>query len=103
MIFRQLFDSDTATYTYLLACETTREGLLIDPVYECHLRDLALLRELDVKLDAGGPVTGLVRVAVEFGDGAVFGDIGESDALCLDTDQYNVASDVQDCNMVYLY
>lgn len=52
MIFRQLFDSQTSTYTYLLADEESREALLIDTVYEQHLRDLALLRELKLQLRA---------------------------------------------------
>lgn len=50
MIFRQLFDSETWTYTYLLADPFTNEALLIDTVFEKHLRDLALLRELGLKL-----------------------------------------------------
>lgn len=32
MIFRQLFEADTCTYTYLLGCERTRKAMLIDPV-----------------------------------------------------------------------
>ncbi len=32
MIFKQLFESDTSTYTYLLGCERTRKAVLIDPV-----------------------------------------------------------------------
>ena len=50
MIFRQLFDSDTWTYTYLLADPATNDALLIDTVFEKHQRDLALLRELGLKL-----------------------------------------------------
>ncbi len=50
MIFRQLFDSETWTYSYLLADRSTGEALLIDSVFEKHLRDLALLRELGLKL-----------------------------------------------------
>jgi glyoxylase-like metal-dependent hydrolase (beta-lactamase superfamily II) len=53
MIFRQLFDSESSTYTYLLADRATGEALLIDTVYEQHLRDLALLRELGLKLQPG--------------------------------------------------
>ena len=52
MIFRQLFDPVSSTYTYLLADPGTREALLIDPVFEQVRRDLALLRELDLKLVA---------------------------------------------------
>jgi sulfur dioxygenase len=50
VIFRQLFDHVSNTYTYLLADERTREAVLIDTVYEQHQRDAALLRELDLKL-----------------------------------------------------
>ncbi len=50
MIYRQLFDSETWTYTYLLADRSTGEALLIDTVFEKHLRDLALLRELGLNL-----------------------------------------------------
>lgn len=50
LIFRQLFDADSATYTYLLADPDTKEAVLIDPVFEQHLRDRALLEELDLHL-----------------------------------------------------
>jgi sulfur dioxygenase len=50
MIFRQLFDADSCTYTYLLADEATREALLIDPVREQVERDLEFIAELDLKL-----------------------------------------------------
>ena len=52
MIFRQLFDSTSSTYTYLVADEATRRALLVDPVFEQHGRDKALLRELDLELMA---------------------------------------------------
>lgn len=50
MLFRQLFDPESSTYTYLLADPGTREALLIDPVREQAERDLALLRELELRL-----------------------------------------------------
>lgn len=50
MIFRQLFDQGSSTYSYLLADERTREAVLIDPVFEQHTRDAALIRELGLKL-----------------------------------------------------
>jgi len=50
MIFRQLFDAESSTFSYLLADPETREALLIDCVFEQHLRDLALLRELGLTL-----------------------------------------------------
>ena len=50
MIFRQLFDNSSSTYTYLLADESSREAIVIDSVFEQSTRDLALIRELDLKL-----------------------------------------------------
>ena len=50
MIFRQLLDPETSTYTYLLADEDTREALLIDTVYEQSERDATILRELNFSL-----------------------------------------------------
>jgi len=50
MIFRQLFDYETWTYTYLLADEQTREAVLVDSVKEQVERDLKLLSELELKL-----------------------------------------------------
>jgi sulfur dioxygenase len=50
MIFRQLFDPQSSTYTYLLADAGSREALLIDPVFEQARRDAALLEELGLKL-----------------------------------------------------
>ena len=50
MIFRQLFDSETWTYTYLLADAQTKDALFIDTVFEQHQRDLALVRELGLTL-----------------------------------------------------
>lgn len=50
MLFRQLFDLESSTYTYLLADETTREAVLIDPVIENVDRELALLGELELSL-----------------------------------------------------
>ena len=50
VIFRQLFDRQSCTYTYLLADEKSREGVFIDSVWECGHRDGSLLQELDIKL-----------------------------------------------------
>ena len=50
MIFRQLFDHTSHTYTYLLAERHGGEALLIDPVLENTARYVRLLEELDVKL-----------------------------------------------------
>src|SRR6476469_6548653 len=50
MIFRQLFDSTSGTYTYLLASRHGGEALIIDPVLERIDRYCQLLRELDLRL-----------------------------------------------------
>jgi sulfur dioxygenase len=50
MIFRQLFDSASGTYTYILASRPGGEALIIDPVLEKVERYLQLIRELDLKL-----------------------------------------------------
>jgi hypothetical protein len=50
LLFRQLLDPETSTWSYLLADRETREAVLIDAVLEQLERDLALLRELDLTL-----------------------------------------------------
>ncbi len=50
MIFRQLFDNVSSTYTYLIAARAGGEALLIDPVKEHVATYTRLLNELDVKL-----------------------------------------------------
>jgi sulfur dioxygenase len=50
MIFRQLFEPVSSTYTYLIACDEAREAVLIDPVLETVDRDLALVNELGLTL-----------------------------------------------------
>jgi len=50
MIFRQLFDQTSGTYSYLLASRRGGEALIIDPVLEKVDRYLQLVRELDLKL-----------------------------------------------------
>ena len=50
MIFRQLFDQTSGTYSYLLASRRGGEAMIIDPVIEKVDRYLALVKELDLKL-----------------------------------------------------
>jgi len=52
LLFRQLFDAETGTFTYLLADGPSRQGVLIDSVFERHDRDLSLIRELGIALVA---------------------------------------------------
>ena len=50
LIFHQLFESESSTYTYLLADKKTREAVLIDPVLETVDRDFKLVTDLNLKL-----------------------------------------------------
>jgi len=50
LVFRQLFDPTSSTYTYLLGCSTSKEAVLIDSVFEQVRRDAALIEELGLKL-----------------------------------------------------
>ena len=50
MIFRQIFDSSSSTYTYLISSGKGREALIIDPVLEKVDQYLKLLNELELKL-----------------------------------------------------
>lgn len=52
MIFKQLFESSSSTYTYLISDPTTRDAVLIDPVRETVQRDMQILKELDLHLKA---------------------------------------------------
>ena len=50
MLFHQLFDKSSSTYTYLIASAKGREALIIDPVLENIDQYIKLLNELDLKL-----------------------------------------------------
>ena len=50
MIFRQVFDNKSSTYTYLIASAKGREAVIIDPVIENIESYIKLLQELDLKL-----------------------------------------------------
>ncbi|MBN8900982.1 MAG: MBL fold metallo-hydrolase, partial [Rhodospirillales bacterium] len=50
MIFRQLFDATSGTYTYVLASRRGGEALIIDPVVERVDQYLRLIRDLDLRL-----------------------------------------------------
>ena len=50
MIFKQVFDQKSSTYTYLIASARGREALIIDPVLENVDTYIKLLKELDLKL-----------------------------------------------------
>jgi len=80
MIFRQLFDPTSSTYTYLLG--DSGEALLIDSVYEQVPRDMALLQELGLKLLAtldthvhADHVTGAWRLHERCGSGIALAEV----------------------------
>ncbi|MFA7497003.1 MAG: MBL fold metallo-hydrolase [Acidithiobacillus sp.] len=50
MIFRQLFEAESSTYTYLFACPRTGQAVLLDPVLETLDRDLQMLQTLNLQL-----------------------------------------------------
>ena len=50
MIFRQMFDSDSSTYTYLISSRHGGEALIIDPVLEKTDSYIRLLEQLDLRL-----------------------------------------------------
>ena len=50
MIFKQVFDTKSSTYTYIIASAKGREALIIDPVIENVESYISLLNELDLKL-----------------------------------------------------
>jgi glyoxylase-like metal-dependent hydrolase (beta-lactamase superfamily II) len=50
MIFKQVFDTKTSTYTYLIASAKGREAVIIDPVLENVDDYIGLLKEFDLKL-----------------------------------------------------
>lgn len=52
LIFRQMFDPTSSTYSYLLADLASREAVLVDPVFEQVTREVALIEELGLRLRA---------------------------------------------------
>ncbi|MFN7904372.1 MAG: MBL fold metallo-hydrolase [Pseudobdellovibrionaceae bacterium] len=50
IIFHQLFEAESSTYTYIIADKKTKEAAIIDPVLETVDRDLKLIEELGLKL-----------------------------------------------------
>jgi len=50
MLFKQLFENESSTYTYLISCQEKQEVILIDPVLETITRDLKILESMNLKL-----------------------------------------------------
>lgn len=52
MIFKQLLEADSSTYTYLIGCPETGQAILVDPVIDTVERDLQILKDLGLTLFA---------------------------------------------------
>ncbi len=90
MLFRQLFDRDSFTYTYLLADENTRDAVLIDPVLENVDMYVGLLGDLGLTLSCGidthvhaDHITALGALRSQLGCTTYIGNIGDID--CADS------------------
>ena len=88
VVFRQLFDPQSSTYTYLLADEDTREAVLIDPVFEQVRRDSALIEELGARLVAtlethvhADHVTGAWLLKLRFGSKIMLAAAGGAEGV----------------------
>jgi sulfur dioxygenase len=51
ILFYQLFENETSTFTYIIADKSTGDAAIIDPVLETADRDLQLIKELNLKLN----------------------------------------------------
>src|SRR5690349_12926635 len=86
MIFRQLFEPESSTYTYLLGCAQTGAAVLIDPVIDTAERDLDLVQELGLTLTCtvethihADHVTGAGRLRALVGSKAGFPEASGAD------------------------
>ncbi|MGE3727826.1 MAG: MBL fold metallo-hydrolase [Candidatus Sericytochromatia bacterium] len=75
MIFRQMFDAESSTYTYLIGDEQSREAALIDSVQEQAERDTKVLKELGLTLKYllethvhADHITGVTRLKAQFAE-----------------------------------
>ena len=88
MIFRQVFDNKSSTYTYLIASAKGREAVIIDPVIENVESYIKLLNELDLKLVKvidthihADHVTGASKLKQETNSSTLMGEQTPADAV----------------------
>ena len=88
MIFKQLFDNKSSTYTYIISSGKGREALIIDPVIEDTSQYLKLLKELDLKLVKvidthihADHISGLNELSIETSCSKIMGEQSKSEVL----------------------
>ena len=88
MILKQLFDTASSTYTYLIASKKGREALIIDPVLENVETYIHLLKELDLKLVKvidthihADHITGASKLKVQTNCTTIMGEQTPADAV----------------------
>lgn len=100
MIFRQMYDAETSTYTYLLGDEKTKEAVLIDSVLEQTDRDKKIIKELGLNLKYlmethvhADHITGITKLKEEFPNAksVLFNDSGNisSDIYSNENDEFS--------------
>ncbi len=102
LIFRQLFEPISSTYTYILGDSESKEALIIDPVQETMERDLQILSELHLNLKvilethihadhitSSGPLREKTGAAIFVGAGT---DLTTADRLLKDGESFNWGS-----------
>ena len=88
MLFRQFFDSESSTYSYLLASDSGHEALLIDPVIDKVDMYLKLVEQLDARLvraidthTHADHITGLRKLREKTGCITVMGEQTKADCV----------------------
>ena len=88
MIFKQLFDNKSSTYTYIISSGKGREALIIDPVIEDTSQYLKLLKELELKLVKvidthihADHISGLNELSMQTSCSKIMGEQSKSEVL----------------------
>ena len=100
MIFKQLFDNKSSTYTYIISSGKGREALIIDPVLESTKEYLNLLEQLELKLVKvidthihADHISGLNELAKQTSCSKVMGEKSQSEVIDIrvkDNDKVNI-------------
>ena len=109
MIFRQLYDHTSSTYSYLIASRRGGEALLVDPVLESNDRYIQLAQELDLRLVLAvdthihaDHITGLGKLREKTGCITAMGEMTEAECLSARfADGENLKLDGVDIQAVY--